>query len=331
MAGLLGTSLAVLRFGLSVKDWLACRGNHAFRPQPPIKLPMRPSISSLIHIPGWLGVLAGLFGVLALRLPAFAIPSAALVALPIMQFGILRGGTVLLSGSAVLLAGWYGLGLPPGQILPLVFLLWPWMVLLAEVLRRTGRLGPACLVAGALMLVFVLAMHTWTDDVVTFWHEWLQRALAAVPGADLKGFEQSSMLRLVNGFVAMIFGLALIVALMLGRWLQFMAFPPGDFGREFRAISLPAWVLALAVAVMWAGGLRDVVMLSDLLMVAILLYAVVGLAVIHGVLFVRGMSAGWRVPVYLLIAFFPPEALATLALIGVVDTFVHFRVQEAAR
>jgi hypothetical protein len=42
------------------------------------------------------------------------------------------------------------------------------------------------------------------------------------------------------------------------------------------------------------------------------------------------MSGGWRVPVYLLIAFFPPEMLATLALIGVIDTFVHFRVQESA-
>ena len=239
-------------------------------------------------------------------------------------------GVVLLACLLVAM-GWYGLGSPSGLAFPLVLALWPPLLLMTLVLKRSGNWGLALQVAGAVMLVFVLAMHTWTDDVVTFWHDWLQRALAAVPGADLKGFEQSSMLRLVNGFVAMIFGLALIVALMLGRWLQFMAFPPGDFGREFRAISLPAWVLALAVAVMWAGGLRDVVMLSDLLMVAILLYAVVGLAVIHGVLFVRGMSAGWRVPVYLLIAFFPPEALATLALIGVVDTFVHFRVQEAAR
>ena len=277
------------------------------------------------------GVIAGLFAVLSLRLPPFSILSSSIVAMVALSEGLARTmGVVLLAGLLVAM-GWYGLGSPSGLAFPLVLALWPPLLLMTLVLKRSGNWGLALQVAGAVMLVFVLAMHTWTDDVVTFWHDWFQRALAAVPGADLKGFEQSSMLRLVNGFVAMIFGLALIVALMLGRWLQFMAFPPGDFGREFRAISLPAWVLALAVAVMWAGGLRDVVMLSDLLMVAILLYAVVGLAVIHGVLFVRGMSAGWRVPVYLLIAFFPPEALATLALIGVVDTFVHFRVQEAAR
>lgn len=277
------------------------------------------------------GVIAGLFAVLSLRLPPFSILSSSIVAMVALSEGLARTmGVVLLAGLLVAM-GWYGLGSPSGLAFPLVLALWPPLLLMTLVLKRSGNWGLALQVAGAVMLVFVLAMHTWTDDVVTFWHDWLQRSLAAVPGADLKGFEQSSMLRLVNGFVAMIFGLALIVALMLGRRLQFMAFPPGDFGREFRAISLPAWVLALAVAVMWAGGLRDVVMLSDLLMVAILLYAVVGLAVIHGVLFVRGMSAAWRVPVYLLIAFFPPEALATLALIGVVDTFVHFRVQEAAR
>jgi len=248
----------------------------------------------------------------------------------VLHEGLARSAGVVLMAGVLVVLGWYGLGTPPGLAFPLVFALWPPLLVMTWILRRGGDWGPALLVAGAVMLLFVLAMHTWTDDVVTFWDAWLHRALAAVPGADVKGFEQGSMLRLVNGFVAMLYGLALMLALMLGRWFQFVAFPPGDFGREFRAISLPAWVLALAVAVMWAGGLRDIVMLSDLLMVAILLYAVVGLAVIHGVLFVRGMSSVWRLPVYLLIAFFPPEALATLALIGVVDTFVHFRVQEAS-
>jgi hypothetical protein len=253
-----------------------------------------------------------------------------MVAMVVLSQGLARGmGAVMLAGLMVAVA-WHSLGSPVGLAFPLVLALWPPLLLMSLVLRRGGDLGQPLRVAGAVMLIFVLAMHTWTEDVVMYWHEWLQRAVGAMSGADLKGFDKSPMLRLVNGFVAMVYGLAIMLALMLGRWLQFMAFPPGDFGREFRAIALPAWVLALAVAVMWAGGLRDVVMLSDLLMVAILLYAIVGLAVIHGVLFVREMSAGWRAPVYLLIGFFPPEALATLALIGVVDTFVHFRVQEAA-
>ncbi len=291
---------------------------------------MQALVSSFVNSSWRMGILAGVFGVLALRLPLFAIPAAALVALPILQSGVLRAGPCLLIGGALVAAGWAGLGLLPGQVLPLVFLLWPVMVAMAEILRRRGRLGPALLLAGAVMLCFVLAMHTWTDDVVTYWHEWLKAAVSAVPGADLKSLEEGRLLRLMNGFVAMVYGLALILGLMLGRWMQFMAFPPGDFAREFRWLTLPSWVLALAVAVIWAGGLRDVVMLADLLMITILLYFFVGLAVIHGVIFVRGISSGWLIPMYLLLAFSPPEALATLALIGVVDTFVHFRVQEAA-
>ena len=291
---------------------------------------MQTIILSWVKSPWRLGLIAGLFAVLALRLPVFVIPATGLVVIPILQFGLVRGGMAVLVGACLLLAGWLALGLPLGQMLPLALPVWLAVVPMALFLRRSSRLEPPLLWAGAIMLIFVLGMHTWTDDVVSFWREWLNHAMAAVPGADLKGLEEASMMRLVNGFVAMVFGLALMLSLMLGRWLQYKLFPSGSFAREFRELSLPTWVLALAVAVIWAGGLRDVVMLSDLLMVAMLLYSMVGLAVIHGVLFVRGMSAGWLWPVYLLMAFLPPEALATLALIGAVDAFVHFRIQERA-
>ena len=285
-------------------------------------------VSSWVNSPWRLGLISGLFAVLALRLPLFVIPAAALTILPVLQSGLLRGGTAVLVGSFLVVCGWLVLGLPPGQVLPLVFPVWAAAVPMALFLRHFGRLEPSMLWVGAVMLIFVLGMHTWTDDVVTFWHEWLKSAVVAVPGADLRGLEEARMLRLANGFMAMVFGLTLMLSLMLGRWLQYRLSPSGSFAREFRELSLPSWVLALSVAVIWAGGLRDVVMLSDLLMVAMLLYSMVGLAVIHGVLSVRGMSVGWLWPVYLLVAFLPPEALATLALIGAVDTFVHFRIQE---
>lgn len=289
---------------------------------------MQAIVSSWANSPWRLGFIAGLFAVLALRLPVFVIPASALVVLPILQLGLVRGGMAVLVGACVLLAGWLALGLPLGQMLPLALPVWLAVVPMALFLRCSDRLEPPLLWMGAITLIFVLGMHTWTDDVVSFWREWLNHARAALPVADLKGLEEASMMRLVNGFVAMVYGLALMLSLVLGRWLQYKLFPSGSLAREFRELSLPSWVLALAVAVIWAGGLRDVVMLSDLLMVAMLLYSTVGLAVIHGVLFVRGMSAGWLWPVYLLIAFLPPEALATLALIGAVDAFVHFRIQE---
>ena len=277
-----------------------------------------------------MGVLAGLFGVLALRLPMFVIPASALVALPILRKGPWRGGVALLVGGAVVAAGWVGLGLLPGQKLPLVFVLWPVMVPMAEILRRTGQLGPALLVAGAAMLFMVLALHGFTGDGVDFWQGWLQRTLASIPGASLRlGDEVGGLrLRLINGFLALLLGLSLFLALLLARWLQFRVSGHSGLGAEFRRLHLPLWVLPLTVALIWAGGLRNPALLSDLLMIGILLYFFVGLAVLHGVFHVRGWRPAWLIPAYLMIVLSPPEAMAALALVGAVDVFVRFRDQQ---
>ena len=284
-------------------------------------------MSVLAH-PVWMGVLAGLFGVLALRLPMLVIPAAALVALPILREGPWRGGLALLVASAVVVAGWVGLGLPPGQKLPLVFVLWPVMVPMAEIVRRTGQLGLALLVAGAAMLVMVLALHGFTGDGVDFWQGWLQRTLAAIPGASQRVGDEVGGLRLINGFLALLLGLSLFLALLLARWLQFRVTSRVGFAAEFRRLQLPLWVLPLTVALIWAGGLRDPTLLSDLLMIGILLYFFVGLAVLHGVFHVRGWRPAWLIPAYLMIVLSPPEAMAALALVGALDEFVRFRDQQ---
>ena len=292
---------------------------------------MRLPVLSVTSHPGWMGLLAGLFGVLALRLPLFAIPAAALVALPVLRAGLLPGGIAWLVGTAVVAGGWYGLGLPPGQIVPLVFLLWPVVVPMAEMLRRSGELQLPLLMAGAAMLAGVLAMHGITGDVVAFWQAWLRHALEGMPGGAAGTLDVGGGLRLINGFLTLLFGLGLLLSLLLARWLQARMGGRERLSGEFRRLALPRWELPLAVALVWAGGLWDAMLLADILMVGILVYAFVGLAVIHGVIEVRGRPQGWALPAYILLAFFPPQALAVLALVGAVDTFAHFRVQQPRR
>ena len=231
-------------------------------------------------------------------------------------------------GALIVSAAWFVVGTRPGLAFPLVFALWPPLLLMSEALRKTGEQGRALLVAGGVMLAFVLAMHAFTGDVVAFWHEWLKAAVAAVPGATVKGFEENDTIRLMNGFIALIYGLGLMLSLLLGRWLQSVAFNPGGFAPEFRALTLPRWLLPLAVLLIWAGGLWDAVLLADLLMIGILLYFFVGLAVLHGVFAVRGWPPRWLLPAYIVLTAFPPQGLAALALLGAVDSFVHFRVQQ---
>jgi hypothetical protein len=121
-----------------------------------------------------------------------------------------------------------------------------------------------------------------------------------------------------------------MLALLFGRWLQSLAYNPGGFGPEFRALRLPRLVLPVAVALVWGAGLWSPVLVADLFMAAILVYFFVGLAVIHGVIAVRGLSWGWAAPVYLALVYLPQFVLAGLALLGAVDTFVNFRAQKGA-
>lgn len=277
------------------------------------------------------GALVGLFAVFALRLPPFAILSSGLVVMVTLREGWLKGVRVMLTGGIIIAAVWFWRGSPtPWLALPLVFALWPPLLVMATLLHRgSASLGHCLLMTGMVMVAFVLLMHTLTDDVVGFWQEWLRRTLAEIPvPPKFKQVGDTNTIQLINGFVGLIYGLSLFLALLLGRWLHCLAEQSRGFGQEFRRLTVPIWILPLAVALIWAAGLWDPVLLTDLLMVAILIYFFVGLAVIHGVIAVRGLSPVWLLPPYLMITFFPPEALATLALIGAIDPFIHFRDQQ---
>jgi hypothetical protein len=278
----------------------------------------------------WIAVLAAaFFGVLALRMPPFAILSGAVVALAALS----RGGStglIVAAGAGLLVGGaWLLLPERPGLAFPLVYAVWPPLLVAAELLRRNGSLGRALLAVGLTVAGYDLAMHLAVGDVVSFWHEWLKHAVAAVPGASIEGFAKNGSIRLMNGFLGVLYGLSLMTALLFGRWLHSLLDHPGDFAPEFRRLRLPRLVLPVWVAVVWAAGWWNPVLLADFFMAGMLMYFFVGLAVIHGVIAARGMPIAWVVPIYLGLAFFPEGVLVALALAGAVDTFVDFRDQKS--
>lgn len=278
--------------------------------------------------PGYAALGAGLFGVVALKVPPFALLSAALVALQALRHGWLLGVLTAAGAGLLVAVGWYFLGSRPGLDFPLVFALWPPLLVAAEVLRRTASQGLALVVVGFTAATLVLVMHALTGDVVAFWRAWLGRAVAAVPGATVRGFEENDTVRLMNGFMAVLYGLSLMLSLLLGRWLQSLVYHPGGFGAEFRRLRPPRLVLPLAVAAVWGAGYGNRVLMTDLFMVAMMLYFFVGLAVLHGVVAVRNLGWGWLAPVYLALVYFPQAALSGLALLGAVDSLVNFRDQQ---
>jgi hypothetical protein len=289
---------------------------------------MREFAAFLLRNPVYAILAAGLFGIVALKVPPFGLPSAAVVGLYSLRKGWPHGLLVALGAGLLVGAGWYGLGSRPGLDFPLAFALWPPVLLAAEALRRTESQGLALLAVGLAVIAFVLGMHIVTGDVTAFWHAWLKRAVAGVPGATVRGFEENDSLRLMNGFLAVLYGLSLMVSLLFARWLQSLVYNPGGFGAEFRRLRLPRLVLPVAIAAVWLAGYWNPVLVADLFMVAMMLYFFVGLAVIHGVIAVRGLPWGWVVPVYIVLVYLPQYALSGLALLGAVDTFVNFRAQR---
>lgn len=277
------------------------------------------------------GLVAGLFGVAALKFPPAALLSGAVVALVALRKGWLHGALVALVAGLVVGMGWYGLGSRPGLDFPLVFALWPPLLLATEALRRTESQGLALLVVALTVAAYHLVMHLATGDVVAFWHEWLRRAVTAVPGATVSGFEENNTLRLMNGFLGMLYGLSLALSLLFGRWLQSLAYHPGGFRSEFQRLKLPRLTLLVAAVSISAAGYWDEVLAADLFMLTMLLYLFAGLAVVHGVIAVRGLPWGWAVPVYVALVYLPPFAVPALALVGALDAFVDFRVRRKAR
>jgi len=292
---------------------------------------MRPFSAFILRNPLTALLTAALFGILALKAPPFVLPSAAAVGLYALSKSWAQGVLVAAGAGLLVAGGWYLLGSRPGLDFPLVYAVWPPLLISAETLRRAQSQGAALLAIGVMVGLFVLGTHLATDDVIAFWRAWLDRAVAAVPGATVRGFEENDSLRLMNGLIAMLLGLSLMLSLLLARWLQSIHFNPGSFEPEFLALRLPRLTLFLTVALVWGAGSFDKVLLADLFMAAMMMYFFVGLAVIHGVIAVRGMARGWALPAYILMVYLPQYAVSGLALMGAIDAFVDFRAQNPAQ
>lgn len=274
-------------------------------------------------------LMAGFFGIVALKVPPFAYLGAAIVALAALRRGWLEGLWIAMPAALLVAGGWQAFGSRPGLDFPLVYALWLPLPLATETLRRSSSQGLALLTIGLIVGSFVFAMHLAVGDVVAYWHEWLKRAVAAVPGATVKGFEDNDTLRLANGFIAMMYGFGLSFALLLGRWLQALAYNPGGFGPEFRELRLPRLLLPAIVAVLWAAGSWSRILAADLLMVAILLYFFVGMAVAHAVVHLKKASGLTLLPLYIALLYMPQLSLAAIAFVGALDAVVDLRARVA--
>ncbi len=270
-------------------------------------------------------VLASLFALAGVYFVPMVIVSAAVIALVTLRNGWVEGAFVLLAAAVITWGVFMTLPPRPGFPFPLAFALWLPVIVAAEVLRRTYSQGYALLAVAAFMFAYVAVVHSLTGDVVAFWEQWLQQAVANVKGATVEGFKRDGTLRLFNGLVAMLYSASVVSALLLGRWLQAILYYPGGFQKEFCELRLPRMMLLGAVLLVWAAGYVNKILMVDLLMVAMMIYLFQGLAVLHGMLVKQGLTGFLMVPVYGLLIFMPQYGVMGLALLGAIDTFIDFR------
>lgn len=268
---------------------------------------------------------AGVLGALSLIFLPAAVLSAAVLALVALRHGTLIAALIAAGALLVVGAGWLLVNLRPGLAFPIVVSLWVPVLAGAWALRAYRSQGMAVLAVGSTCLFWVLAMHVLTGDVEAFWRDWLERAVAGVPGATVQGFERDGTLPLMNGLVAFAMGVGAMLSLLLARWMQSLVYYPGGFGQEFRALRLPVSVTVLVAVVLFAVSVFSQVLMSDLFLVALMMYLFVGLAVIHGIVAQRRLSWLWAAPPYVLIAMMPQYAALGLAMLGAVDGFMCFR------
>ncbi len=256
---------------------------------------------------------------------------SAVIALVTLREGA-REGLLQIAGVGVLLAV-FALYLGGSAHAGFVFagLMWLPLWLIALQLRRTRALASALELAGAFALLPVLGMYALSNgNPDQLWIEFMA-TLRETP--DLLPAVQGMLDLLadtpVSGWVGQLgmstlLGLAL--ALLLARALQAAAVNPGGFRTEFYQLRLSMtlyWItVVIGVLGVISGGHG---LFADLLQVALTLYFLQGLAVVHGLLGIHGGAAMWLPGLYALLLLFFSPAMLVLALLGFTDRWMDFR------
>ncbi len=271
--------------------------------------------------------------VLALMLPPFSYLSGAAVGLVTLRIGARPGLNVVLWSSiaasllAVLLMG------TPVPALAFLAALWLPVLVMASSLRRTVSMPRSLLLSGLFGLVVVLGFHLAVEDPAAWWRQFLGEALQQLQlqtGAGEPALSEAveGIYQAMTGAVAAALMLGVIGSLLLARWWQSLLYNPGGFGTEFRELRFgrhASWVTAALLLVVIAGVQPVMGIAGSLLWVALLLHAIQGIAVVHGLVAVRSAGRGWLIGMYVLMLLALWPVVLMLALAGLMDNWFDFR------
>ena len=267
---------------------------------------------------------------LSLLMPPFSFVGGAVIGLATLRYGTGEGLAVLAGSAAVFAVAMWALA---GSIVPAVVFVVvtgaPALALCA-LLRATSSQGfvlvAATLAAGAAIAGLYLAV----PDPAQWWVDRFEAFLVARNGsADPRMSEPFAELlkAVVTGLPVAVMVTSMLVVL-LARWGHAALDNPGGFGREFRDLRVGrrfaigagvVAVLALFAAPRGAG------IGHDLLMLIVAACAIQGVALVHGLVALRGGSRGWIVAMYASLLLVTPIAVLALSVAGFSDAWIDYR------
>lgn len=268
---------------------------------------------------------------MSLFLLPLSIFSGAALALVALRKGFTQAFYVLAIAALLIVVSYLLAPAKPGFPFPVVFALWVPVMAGAWWLRNTQSQSTALLAIGTVCALFVAGMYIAVGDVVAWWNEWILTAMPEVRNATTGDGGLDDDIRLFNGLVAMGLGFSAMLTLLYARWMQGMLFNPGGFAAEFIAIKLPRTVLVLVLVVLIAARAYNQSMMKDLFMIAMMVYFMTGIAVLHGVFVQYRWNRNWLVAPYIGLMFLPYILIPGLAILGAADSLIDFRSRNKNR
>ncbi|WP_106418554.1 hypothetical protein [Salinicola tamaricis] len=245
--------------------------------------------------------------------------SAAVAGLVTLRRGLTSAAPVLIA--AAIPAGWWWM---EGDSVPLASILL--VALMATVLRARMRWTDTLLAGTAVCMVLVhLGIFVPVGGAGPLLDE-LRRSSTEVSSMldrlSAQGVDTQQMAALViGGVTGLVVLMVSIGCLALARSWQAGLYNPGGFRTEFHTLKLSRGQLALLLGATALGMLLAVPAASLLAWVPLL---VAGVALVHGLIGLKGMSGFWLVGFYALLLTTWPTILIVL-LLALVDTFADFR------
>ena len=203
---------------------------------------------------------------------------------------------------------------------------------LSALLRTTASQGPVLVVATLATAAALVMLYLAVPDPAQWWLDVFAGFLASGNGGvDPRAFEQLAELfrSMVTGFPIAVMVTSMCIV-FLARWAQAALDNPGGFGREFRALRMgrrfAAGVGVVTVVALFAAP-QGTGVGHELVMLLMATCAIQGVAMVHGLVALRGGGLGWIVAMYASLLLVTPVAVVALSVAGFSDAWLDYRAR----